>query len=141
MIDPRHVPDVAPEEMLARFILSRRHIRSSDATIKPDAFVPHPHDELSVTRHKDAAESEVWNAGRAIAEYQQRTLHGRGDVRADVFVERGLSVQADPVQGHATLPDNPNHANVTNWPKDDKGRQKLLALEIAATAKLVRPVV
>ncbi len=139
MIDPRNVPDVEPDETLARFIFSGKHIRSSDDTVKPDAFVPHPRDELSVTRHRDATESEVWDAGRAVAEVRQRTLHGRGDVVADAFFERGLVLHPDPVIGHATLPDNPNHANVMGWPKDDKGRQRLIALQIAAQAKLVRP--
>ncbi len=139
MIDPCDVPDIEPKEMLARFILSSRHIRRGDETIKPDAFVPHPRDELSVTRHRNATDNEVWDAGRAVAEVQRRTLHGRGDVVADVFLQQGLSVRSAPVLGHARLPDNPNHANVTGWPKDDKGRQRLLALEIAAQARLVRP--
>ena len=103
------------------------------------AFVPHPRDELSVTRHRDATESEVWDAGRGVAEFRRQTLHARGDVVANAFLEMGLSLRADPVVDHANLPDNPNHANVTGWPKEDKGRQRLLALEIAAQAKLVRP--
>jgi len=139
MIDPHHVPDVKADETLARFILSSRHIRSSDDTIKADAFIPHPSNELSVTRHRDATDGEVWNVGRAVAQVQQRTLHGRGDVVATAFLERGLAVQAAPVIGHASLPDNPNHANVTGWPKDDKARQRLLALQITAQASLVRP--
>ncbi len=138
MIDSRSVPDVESDEVLARFILFSRHIRSSDDTIRPDAFVPHPHDELSVTRHRDATEDEVWGAGRAVAEIQQRTLHGRGDVIADTFMRQGLATQAAPVLGHAALPDNPNHANVIGWPKDDKGRQRLLALRVAQEANLVR---
>ncbi|RMF85055.1 MAG: hypothetical protein D6744_02060 [Planctomycetota bacterium] len=138
MIDPRDVPDVEPEEMLARFILSRRHIRRGDDTIKPDAFVPHPRDELSVTRHRDATDDEVWDAGWAVAEVQRRTLYGRGDVGVAAFLEQGLSVDAAPVIGDARLPDNPNHANVTNWP-DEKAQQKRLALEVAAQARLVRP--
>jgi hypothetical protein len=139
MIDPRHVPEVDSDEKLARFILSKRHIRSSDDTIKPDAFVPHPHNELSVTRHRDATVKEIWDVDKAITEVQQRTLHGRRDTVAAAFLERGLGLQADPIIGHSNLPDNPNHANVTGWPKNDKGRQRLLALEVAAQAKLVRP--
>ena len=139
MIDPRDVPAVEAGELLARFILSSRHIRNSNATIRPEAFIPHPHAELSVTRHRDATEQEIWDAGRAIATYQGHTLHGRGDTRASAFLEQDLSVEADPVLRHASLPDNPNHANVTGWPRDDKARQRLLALEIAAQARLVRP--
>ena len=139
MIDAHDVPEVEPDERLARFVFSSRYIRRGDNTIKPDAFVPHPHNELSVTRHRDATESELWNAGRAVAEIRRRKLYGRGDVDAGAFLERGLGLCADPVIGHAILPDNPNHANVTGWPKDDRGRQRLLALEIAAQAKLVHP--
>ncbi len=139
MIDPRRVPDIETDETLARFILSSRHIRSSDDTIRPDAFIPYPENELSVTRHRDATEDEIWNAGRAVAKVRQRTLHGCGDVVASAFLERGLALRADPVIGHKTLPDNPNHANVIGWPTDDRGRQRLLALEIAAQARLARP--
>lgn len=139
MIDARHVPDVEADEPLARFILSSRHIRGSTDGIKPEAFIPHPHTELSMTRHRDATEDEVWAAGTAIATYQQRRLQGRGDVAANAFIKQDLSIQAAPLLGHASLPDNPNHANVTGWPKDDKGQQRLLALEIAAQARLVRP--
>ncbi|MCH7704631.1 MAG: hypothetical protein IIB61_05935 [Planctomycetes bacterium] len=137
MIDARHVPDVEEDELLARFVLYSRHIRGSTDGIKPEAFMPH-HNELSVTRHRDATEDEVWSAGRAIANLRQRTLHGRGDVLANAFIKQDLSVQAAPLIDDASLPDNPNHANVTGWP-DDKARQRQRALEIAAQTKLVRP--
>jgi len=139
MIDPQGVPEVDPNETLARFIFSRSHIRRSDGTIKPDAFVPDPHAELSVMRHRDATESELWAAGHAIAALRDRQLHGRGDVGADAFLQRGLAVLPAPIINDALLPDNPNHANVTGWPKADSARQRLLALEIAAQAKLVWP--
>ncbi len=139
MIDARRVPEVDAHEVVARFILSSGHIRGGDGTIKPDAFIPHPHNELSVTRHRDATEQELWAVGRAIAGIRHRTLHGRGDVSASAFLERDLTVRADPVLGDAELPDNPNHAIVMGWPADDKGRQRLLALEIATQARLVRP--
>ncbi len=139
MIDAEHVPEVEPNELLARFILSRRHIRGSANGIKPEAFMPHPHADLSVTRHRDATEDEIWATGSAIASFRERTLQGRGDVIANAFIKQDLSVLADPLLGRADLPDNPNHANVTRWPKDDKDRQRLLALEIAKQARLVRP--
>jgi len=137
MIDPCEVPAVEAEELLARFIFSSRHIRKSNATVKPEGFIPHLA-ELSVTRHREAGEREIWDAGQAIASVRERTLYGRGDVGAHVFLEKDLSVQAAPVMGHSRLPDNPNHANVTGWPKDDKARQKMLAIEIAARAKFVQ---
>lgn len=60
MIDPSNVPQVADDETLARYILQRSHIRGSDHPVKPDAFIPHPYTDLSVTRHLMATESELW---------------------------------------------------------------------------------
>lgn len=139
MIDPCNVPEVQPDEGLARFIFSRSHIRPSDGTIKSNAFIPPPNKKLSVTRHRDATEDEVWGVGKSIAIDREKTLRGRGDVVANTCLERGLAIRPDPVLGHATLPDNPNHANVVGWPEDDPVRQKMFAIEIAAQAKLVRP--
>lgn len=51
MIDPANVPEVGPDEALARFVLHGSHIRRSNQTVKPDAFIPHPYRDLSVTRH------------------------------------------------------------------------------------------
>jgi hypothetical protein len=139
MIDLRNVPEVGSEETLARFILSSRHIRHSDNTIRPDAFVPHPYNDLSVTRHREATEEELWAVGRAVASLREKQqLQGRGDVAAMAFVKQGLELHADPVRDEAGRLDNPNHAVVTGWP-NEKDRQKLFALEIAAEAKLVHP--
>jgi hypothetical protein len=128
MIDPANVPEVAPSETLARFILYGKHIRPSDQTLKPDAFMPHPYLDLSVTRHLLASEDELWTVGQGIAELQGRPLHGRGDIRADTCDAEGLRVQADPVEG------NPNHAIVVDWPAE-KSAQKSIAQQIAAAAK------
>jgi hypothetical protein len=58
MLDPANVPDVDRSEMLSRFIVSSRHIRNSNDTVKADAFVPHPHEELSVNRDREATNVE-----------------------------------------------------------------------------------
>lgn len=137
MIDPGNVREVDANELLARFILFSKHIRANDGTIKPDALIPHPHRELSVTRHIDATQDEIWEAGAAVARARSRTLYGRADVAAHDFMEKLLVVKPDPILDHPSLPDNPNHANVSGWP-DDKGQQRLLAHEIAARASLVR---
>jgi len=137
MIDPSNVPDVHSEERLARFIFSKSHIRPSDNSIKHAAFLPPPSGELSVTRHRDATDDEVWGIGRAVATVRERSLRGRADVVAARFLEKGLAVLPAPEMGRPNIPDNPNHANVVDWPLE-KERQKLLALEIAAQASFVR---
>lgn len=121
---------VASEELLARFILHRSHLRQ-DWTVKPDAFIPHPWPNLSVTRHLYLSETELWKIARQVARQTEKTLHGRADVRASDFERQTLRVVADPVLG------NPNHANVSGWPLE-KSAQKAIAQEIAQAAGKAR---
>lgn len=130
MIDPANLPPVAADELLARYILFRDHIRTSDQTVKANAFIPHPHSELSVNRHHSCTSGEIWAFGHAVAEKRDKTLHGRADVRANDFAYHELSVDPDPIEG------NPNHSIVTGWPQA-KHDQKIIALEIAAVAAFV----
>lgn len=130
MIDPVNVPPVALDERVARFVLSNSHVRRADSTLKPDAFIPHPHLVLSVTRHRSATEDEVWSVGDRIARERQRTLYGRGDVVVSAFTMRSLTVNAKPIAG------NPNHADVCDWPIE-KSAQKNIAQQIAADAVFV----
>lgn len=128
MLDPSHVPSVSSDELLARYVLFSRHFRSSDNTVKPDAFMPHPRVELSMTRHVQASEEELWKEGDRIAALRNATLYGRADVGAKVFTDQGLTVMEAPI-----IPENPNHANAVGWP-DEKSAQKLKALEVAEKA-------
>ena len=55
-------PTLSPmsdDESLARFILRQNQIRS-DQTVKPDAFIPYPWPDLSVTRHLGLTDDELW---------------------------------------------------------------------------------
>jgi hypothetical protein len=129
MLDSRQVPQVDSDELLARFIVYSKHLRSSDRSIKPDAFIPHPHRDLSVTRHRSATDDELWAVGRDVAAASGKTLHGRGDIVAQTCLTNGLTVNSAPVEG------NPNHADVRDWPAD-KPTQKMIAMIIAAKATL-----
>ncbi len=121
---------VAPDELLARYITSSRWLRSSNQTIKSDAFIP-PNSELSVTRHLHLTEESIWKIGRKIAAGIPRTLYGRADVETCHVIAQGLDVVSQPVE-----PDNPNHANIINWPTE-KDARKMCALEIANAASFV----
>lgn len=132
MIDPANVPEVGPDEELARYILFSNHIRS-DRTLKPDAFIPHPHLKLSVTRHLQATEEELWEVGDDVAKARSRPLYGRGDIGVPVCRAQRLVVRAEPIA------DNPNHAHVSDWPAD-KPAQKAIAQEIAAKPLFCRGV-
>lgn len=108
-----------------------RHIRNSDNTVKADAFIPHPHEELSVNRDKDATDQETWSVGFLVARKLNRTLRGRADALAATYPSQQLTTIAAPIPG------NPNHVNVCNWPSK-KPEQMLKAKEIAEKAKLLR---
>jgi hypothetical protein len=130
MIDPAHVPPVDPQEMLARYVLYRRYVRSSDQTVRPEAFIPHPHVDLSVTRHRQASEAEIWHVGAQVARGQSKTLYGRADLPAQACTAEGLRVVEAPVAA------NPNHANITGWPSE-RPQQKMIAMVIAEKARYV----
>ena len=117
---------IAGGELLARFILQSSHIRQ-DHTVKPDAFIPHPYPDLSVTRHLELSEAQIWAIAVEVARSIPKTLYGRADIRAHVFRSQGLEVIAAPV------PKNPNHSNVIGWPAG-KPAQKIVAQQIAASA-------
>lgn len=113
-------------EHLARFIFQGRHLRA-DMTPKPDAFLPDRDQELSMTRHLNLQENEIWEIGRAVGAVSSRTLRARADVVARIFFDQKLRVLAAPT------PDNVNHAIAVDWPLDKPSR-KSIAQTVAATA-------
>ncbi len=116
-------------ELVARFVVSKRWIRSSDGSVKPDAFVPPADKELSVTRHKGISTEKLWRHGKAVAEKRDASLLGRADVRvADV---REQNIEAVP---HPIWRENWNHAHLIGWPAE-KPHQKIIAMQIAAQAQ------
>ncbi|MFQ3584962.1 MAG: hypothetical protein SNJ85_08555 [Cyanobacteriota bacterium] len=132
MLDPTNIPPVEDTELLARYVMQSSHFRA-DQSIKPNLFVPHPYQELSVTRHRDATEAEIWQVGVNVATQQQRTLYGRSDIQTSDCLREFLQVTAKPLVG------NPNHADIEGWPTA-KQDQKLIALRLAASAtKLIPP--
>jgi hypothetical protein len=120
---------VADWEQLARFILESNRFRRNDNTVKPEAFMPHPYLELSLTRHRELAAEELWRIGFGIAAERGRNLYARADINAAIVRLNKLQIEPDP------LDKNPNHANVKGWPVA-KSAQKELAIELAAAAVL-----
>ena len=124
-------PDnVMPDELLSRYILQSNHIRKESNTIKPDAFMPHPYEDLSVTRHLVLTQEELWLIGDEVSQQTGKTLYGRAENIAQTFFAQKLKIASAPV------PENPNHANIFGWPAD-KPSQKMIALEIAAASHFV----
>jgi hypothetical protein len=123
------MPPVESDEWLSRYILQKSHVRQ-DNTLRPDPFIPHPHADLSVTRHLELDERTLWDIGEGVARQTGKALHGRGENQARTYQGQTLSVVSAPAPG------NRNHANVTGWPAD-KPAQKIIALEIAARSRYV----
>ncbi len=85
--------------------------------------------EVSVFRVDGLTGPQIWEIGTEIAENRHRTLYARGDTRAREVRLAGLDVS--PMEPPA------RHANIVGWPENDKPRQKLIALQLAAAATLV----
>ena len=128
-------------EQLARMILSERHVRRErdKVTAKPEAFLPYKHVDLSVIRHRDLSESELWEVGRDVSAKREVgdpfgrkfPLLGRGDFFARDA--RAQNLDAVPAEG----PELPrNHADIIGWPSE-KPAQMLRAVKIAAAASFV----
>jgi hypothetical protein len=123
------------DECLARFVIRKDWVRQ-DQTLRPEAFIPHPHDDLSVSRHQSRPDCELWEEGKAVAAAvalsasRPMQLLGRGDfIAADAMAQK-LRVEPDP------LPAAPHHAVVLGWPSA-KAEQKIKALILAAAARFV----
>lgn len=126
MIDPTNIPTVDDEELLARFIVNSNE-RRTDGNVTPKLFLAYARVDLSVNRHRDATEEEIWAIGKKVALMREKALYGRADIRAMSCRIAPLDVVPSP-----NLPDNPNHADIVGYPlaKED---QLSLAVKLAAS--------
>jgi len=135
MFDATNVPVVDDDELLARFILSSSDYRKSDLTVKPRLFLPFKHVALSVNRHRESNEQEIWEVGSQVADQRECTLHGRADVTASSCRIETLDVRPEP------LPGNPNHADITGYPaKKEDQLSHAMKLAAAAGNRIALPV-
>ncbi|MEX0867490.1 MAG: hypothetical protein WD030_09030 [Pirellulales bacterium] len=133
MIDVDNIPPVGDDELLARFIVNSNEFRQDD-TVKPKLFMPYSRVELSVNRHRDCTETEIWGVGYKVAEARRRTLYGRADIKASSTRIAPLGVVLDPL-----LPANPNHAVITRFPPAKEDQQALAVKLAAAASKRLSP--
>lgn len=117
---------VSPEEPLARFLYSSGWCSRQKDMVKQAAFIPDRKKRLSVYRSDGMTKTELWNIGDRNP--NERNLHGVGIVAVSEVGMVGLGL--DPNDDH------PRHADITGWP-EDKEEQKILALQLSSSAKLV----
>ena len=135
MIDPGNVPPVELDEVVARFVLASKASRLvyEDGEAKPQLFCPYKHVELSVNRHLECTDEEIWHFGRGVAGHQRKTLQGRFDICVHDCTVDSLSVKATPIPPPDDVPKNPNHADIVGFP-ETKPDQKVLGLKLADKA-------
>ena len=126
---PDLLTKIKDNEKLARFLVFKRWVRS-DKTVKPEAFIPHPYPNLSVTRHIGLSDSNIWEIGNDVANRRSLPLLGRADFQVTIIKKQKLSITPDPST------ENPNHANIIGWP-EEKPAQKIKALEIAKDTNFI----
>ena len=93
--------------------------------------MPSPDLRLSVFRIDGLQLEEIWEIGQREvidAMSQSRELKGIADVKALIVQENDLEIEPDNIP--------PRHANIIGWP-EEKEKQKIIAQELAAEAKLV----
>jgi len=113
-------------ENLTRYLYSKKHIRPSDNSIKPNAFIPPPPSkELSVFRISGLFDAEIWRTGDSL---RDKTPLGRADIKAEAVYNTALLISLDNTP--------PRHANIINWP-DEQSAIKLKAIELAQQANLI----
>lgn len=118
-------------EPLTRFIFSRNHFSASQRRVKHQAFLPPVDLRLSVFRIESLTEAEVWRIGDEIEAGRSERVRARADLPSSEVIRIGLSAVPDEPP--------PRHANIVDWPADDKDGRKILAMELAAVASLAIP--
>lgn len=123
------LPAIVPEEFVTRFIYSSRHFSISKGKAKFPAFSPQLVKgkwETSVFRIQGLGESEIENLAAAFPRSER--LKARADLDVQTVIGNGLVVEPTPKH-------HPRHADIVEWPAEES-EQKLIAIELAASAKL-----
>lgn len=139
MLASNPVPAVGDGEVLARFIVSPRHVRP-DGTVKHVEFVPYSHRALSVTRHLEATEPELWAEGREVARMRGKSLIARLDVVAMECRSNHLNVVPAPLKtDDVRILANPNHADIVDYPSAKQDQMAIAQAIVGKSKKAVYP--
>jgi hypothetical protein len=95
------------------------------------------HGQVSVFRINQLDDSAIWKIGSDIALKRGQKLYARGDTSTHEIRKIGIDDLRKNMLDVVPNEPPPHHANIVGWPEDDKPRQKLIALQIAATAALI----
>ncbi len=125
---------INPSETLSRFILQKQHWYKevnpqTKSLVKYAVFMPNPNNgETSVFRTSDISDDEIWDIGDCeVSVKRGKPVLGRADIISNIVISRDLVIT--PIEPPE------RHANITGWP-DERSKQRLMALELAAEASL-----
>ena len=116
---------VGETETLARFLTQSNHFNTGGATHR--AFMPDPHDDLSVSRVDHLSQQEIRVRGEATVEERKGTVYGWARLNVAAVLGQGLKIQPDEPP--------PGHAIIVGWPELKEDR-KLIAIELAKASQL-----
>ncbi|MFV1994678.1 MAG: hypothetical protein ACC661_04515 [Verrucomicrobiales bacterium] len=135
---PSGLPEsVGDDETLARFVLASKHFSQPQEghwRVKYPAFIPDPHDDLSVSRVEGLPSDSIAKLGRPVAAKQRKALYGAALVKCGLIRRQSLDILADEPPER--------HANIVGWPKESdrkeqKSRRQLIALELAESSRFI----
>lgn len=120
-------------ETLARFIFTPYHIKSSDGSVRWQAFKP-AHDGTSVTRQDFVSFERVFELGHDIARVSSRNIELRckAEIQAQYIYSIRLGIKPAPSKR------DPNHANIVGWPLDKNARMALCK-ELRIHSRFIKP--
>jgi hypothetical protein len=117
---------------LTRFIFSQSDFNPAKNLIRHRVFMPRTDGAVSVFSIDNLNEGRVWAIGTNVANDRSQNLHARADIDSKSVIVHGLRVVPDEPP--------PRHRNIVGWPPlEQKEDQKLIAMELAAAARLLLP--
>jgi len=133
--------ELAPREIVARILYSKRHFNPSRMRPNAGAFIPPPDAELSGVHVTGLSEAAIWEVAKTTVgtEPGRTTIYARADVLVNEFIRQKLRAIRD---------DKPfiRHTSVKGWPKVvDLNQQKerwkaiCLALSESPNVSLILP--
>ena len=124
-----HDQPVDNNEPLARYILSKEHIRSSNNTVKHNLFMPAKTNDLSVFRTLGLNRRQTNELGEGcVAAIRNKPPLGYAEFIATEAFSKGLHISG------TQLP-HPRHADITNWPGGLENR--VIAVYLAEVSSLM----
>jgi len=106
--------DLAPQEMVSRFIYTEKNIKKSEKRPRPNAFEPPPEDrQLSTAHSTDLSNESIWLLARKTLGPNRRKVFARADLLVRDLIEHKLrSIRDDdPFERHTIVigwPDSPD---------------------------------